>query len=432
MSRVKGLEVISRTSIASYKGSKKRIGEIAGELNVGTVLEGSVRKVEHKVRITAQLINAGNEAHLWSEDYDREFKDIFVVQSDIAQRVADSLAMRLSSVSTQQPQAGATSDLEAYNAYLKGRFYYNKGTTEGLHQAVKYYQEAIRQDASFAVAYAALADTYEQLAGYEGGSAERMPKARTAALKALQLDETVAEAHMALGVVKAFYDWDFAGAGEAFKRALALNPNSAIAHDWYGWYFLYLRRWDEAISQLRRAVALDPVSVTTDSDLGWVLVHAGRWDEAIEQVRATFELDPGNVWMLAVLGWAYIGKGMYKEAVEAYEKAVAASREIIAVSGLAVACALSGDSVRAVKLLDEIMTPSKGRAGQAWYVSNIYRALAFRDRHYRDDFFRWLEKAYEEHDLLLVWSSCSPSWPIDEILTDPRWIAFRKRLGLPP
>ena len=422
--------MIARTSIASYKGSKKKIGEIAGELNVSTILEGSVRKAEHKVRITAQLINAGNEAHLWAEDYDRELKDVFVVQSDIAQRVTDALTTRLGVARTQQTEVGGTRDLEAYNAYLKGRFYYNKGSIEALHQALRYFEEAIRRDASFAVAYAAIADTHEQLAGYEGASAERFTKARTAALKALELDGSVPEAHMALGVVKAFYDWDFPGAEEAFKRALALNPNSAITHDWYGWYLLWFRRWDEATAELRKAVELDPVSVIIGTDLGWELVHAGRWDEAIEQARKIFELDPGNPFALGILGWAYIGKKMYNEALSTFEKGVEASRRDPGdVKSLAVACALSGDMVRALKLLSEI----KEKPGMAWNLATTYRALASRDHRYDSDYFLWVEKAYEEHNLNLVWTSSAVSYlDLGRLHSDPRWIAFRKKLGLPP
>jgi len=319
LSRVQGLEVIARTSTASYKGTKKNIGAIAGELNVGTVLEGSVRTAGGKVRITAQLINATNDAHLWSEDYDRELKDIFTVQSDIAQHVANALAARLASASAAaapsvethvlQSKGAGTKDLEAYNAYLKGRFYYNKGTVEGLHKAIEYFDEAIRNDPSYALAYAATADTYEQLLGYEGVSAEKYSKARSAALKALELDQSLAEAHTALGVVKTFYHWDWAGADAAFRRALALNPNSATTHNWYGWYLLYLRRWDEAIDELRRAIELDPVSIIMKSDLGLGLNAAGRWDQAAEQLQKTLELDPGQAWMLTGLGWAYVGQG---------------------------------------------------------------------------------------------------------------------------
>ena len=269
LSRVKGLEVIARTSIASYKGTKKKIGEIGEELNVGTVLEGSVRKAGGKVRITAQLINATSDAHLWSEDYDRDLKDIFTVQSDIAQHVTNALAAKLTSVSAtggtehvREAHGVGTKNLDAYNAYLQGRFYYNKGTVEDLHKAIKHLDDAIRYDSAYAVAYAALAETYEQLTAYEGGAAELFPKARSAALKALQLDDSLADAHTALGVAKAFVDYDLPAAGEAFRRALVINTNSAVTHNWYGWYLMFLRRSEEGIAELRRAVELDPVSVT--------------------------------------------------------------------------------------------------------------------------------------------------------------------------
>ncbi len=322
LSRVKGLEVIARTSIASYKGTRKNIGQIAGELNVGTVLEGSVRTAGGKVRITAQLINAANDAHLWSEDYDRELKDVFTVQTDIAQRVADALAQQLGISATAQREAGGTSNVGAYNAYLLGRFHYNKGDVEGLHKAVEYYEEAISQDPSYAVAYAALADVHEQIASYEGDSVNRFPKARTAALKALDLDDSVAEAHTALGVVKTFFEWDWGGARESFERALALNPNSALTHNWYGWYLLFLREWDHGIAELRRAVELDPVSIIMNTDLAGGFQHAGRWNEAIVQAHRSDELDPGNPWALNTLAWAHVGKGDYQQALPLFQKLV--------------------------------------------------------------------------------------------------------------
>ncbi len=430
LSRVKGLEVIARTSIASYKGTKKKIGEIAGELNVGTVLEGSVRKAGGKVRITAQLINASNETHLWSEDYDRELKDIFTVQSDIAQRVADALALRLGSSATAQREAGGTSNIGAYNTYLLGRFHYNKGSPEGLHKAVEYFEEAISQDPSYAVAYAALADVHEQLAAFDGDSANRFPKARDAALKALDLDPSVAEAHSALGVEKAFYEFDWIGARESFTRALALNPNSAVTHNWYGWYLLYLREWDQAIAELRRAVELDPVSIIMNNDLALGLEQAGRWDEAIDQSRRTDKLDPGNAWALTTLAWGHVGKGDYEKGLSLFQKLVdVAGREIWALQGLASAYAFSGDAQRALQLLDEMKERSKGKPGRAYEVQVVYWALAARDDRYLTEVYRWLDKAYEERSFLLV--NTSARW-YDGYQSDVRWIAFRKKLGLPP
>ena len=430
LSRVNGLEVIARTSIASYKGTRKNIGQIAGELNVGTVLEGSVRTAGGKVRITAQLINAANDAHLWSEDYDRELKDVFTVQTDIAQRVAEALAQQLGISATAQREAGGTSNVGAYNAYLLGRFHYNKGDVEGLHKAVEYYEEAISQDPSYAVAYAALADVHEQIASYEGDSANRFPKARTAALKAMDLDDSVAEAHTALGVVKTFFEWDWGGARDSFERALALNPNSALTHNWYGWYLLFLREWDHGIAELRRAVELDPVSIIMNTDLAGGFQHAGRWNEAIDQSRRSDELDPGNPWALNTLAWAHVGKGDYQRALPLFQKLVdVAGRDAWPLYGLASVYAFSGDADRALQLLDEIKKKAKGKPGQAYYIQVVYWALAARDDRYLTDVYRWLDKAHEERSVGLVFASSR--W-YDGYQSDPRWIAFRKKLGLPP
>ncbi|HKQ26235.1 MAG TPA: adenylate/guanylate cyclase domain-containing protein [Burkholderiales bacterium] len=429
LSRVQGLEVIARTSIASYKGTKKNIGQIAGELNVGSVLEGSVRTASGKVRISAQLINPNTDAHLWAEDYDRELQDVFAVQRDIAQRVADALALKLG-ISATAPAVAGTANVGAYNAYLLGRFHYNKGDVEGLHKAVEHYEEAISQDASYAVAYAALADAHEQLAAYEADSANRFPKARIAALKALDLDDSVAEAHTALGVVRTFYEWDWAGARESFERALALNPNSALTHNWYGWYLLFLREWDHGIAELRRAVELDPVSIIMNTDLAGGFQHAGRWNEGIDQARRSDELDPANPWALNTLAWGHVGKKDYQQALPIFQKLVeVAGRKAWPLSGLASVYAFSGDTDRALQLLDEIKERSKGKPGQAYSIQLVYRALATRDDRYLADVYRLLDKALEERSVGLVFASSR--W-YDGYQSDPRWIAFRKKLGLPP
>jgi adenylate cyclase len=438
LSRVKGLEVIARTSIASYKGSKKKIGEIAGELNVGTVLEGSVRKAGGKVRVTAQLINAINDAHLWSEDYDRDLKDIFTVQTDIAQHVANALAARLALVSelpstathALEPKGTGTKDLDAYDGYLRGRFYYNKGTVEDLHKAIPHFEDAIRRDPTYALPYAGLADTYANLAGYEGATAELYSKVRSAALKALQLDESLGEAHTSIGIVKAFYDYDLPGAGEEFRRALALNPNSAMTHDWYSWYLLFFPLWDQAITVQRRAVHLDPLALIISTDFGWVLEHAGRWDDAIEHLRKTLELDPGNALLLGALGLAYVGKGMYPEALTTLQKRINTSGRDAEILGmLAQAYALSGDTTKALQMIEEAKDKARNQAGQAWYITQAYRALATRDKHYSNDMYVWLDKAYEGHEMGLVFIS-SVEW--NSFRADSRLIAFRKKLGLAP
>jgi tetratricopeptide (TPR) repeat protein len=288
----------------------------------------------------------------------------------------------------------------------------------------------LRRLPQHALSYAGLADVYGNLVGYEGATTELYSRARSAALKALELDESLAEAHTALGLVKAFYDYDLPGAGEAFRRALALNPNSAMTHDWYSYYLLFFPQWDQAIALQRKAVKLDPLAIIISTDLGWVLEHAGRWDEAIEHLRKTLELEPGNGVLLDALGFAYLNKGMYPEALEAFQKVVDASgREPYALAGLAQTYALSGDTTRALQILDEMKDKARSKSGQAWYVAAAYRALATRDKRHRDDMFRWLDKAYEERSMGLVFVS-SVEWK--PLRSDPRLIAFRKKLGLPP
>jgi TolB-like protein/class 3 adenylate cyclase len=429
LSRVGGLEVIARTSVASYKGSSKKIAEIAAELDVGTVLEGSVRKAGDQVRVTAQLIDATNQAHLWSQDYDRQLRDIFSVQREIAQHVADALARRLGVSAAAQREAGGTSNLDAYNAYLQGRFHYNKGDMEGLHRAVEYYEEAIGQDASYAMAYAALAEVQEQIGAFEADSS-RFPKARTAALRAMELDPSVAEAHTALGVVQTFYDWDWSGARESFGRALALNPNSAVAHNWYGWYLLFQREWDHAIAELRRAVELDPVSIIMSNDLAVGFQLAGRWDESIAQSHRTDQLDPGNLWALNALAWSHVGKGDYEQALPLFRKqADLAGRDMFTLNALASTYAFSGDTQQALRLLDEMKEKFADKPGSAYQIQVVYWALAARDERYRTEVYRWLDKAYQERSFHLV--NTSGRW-YDAYQPDPRWIAFRKKLGLPP
>ncbi len=439
LSRVKGLEVIARTSIASYKGTNKTIGQIGDELDVGTVLEGSVRRAGGKVRVTAQLINTANEAHLWSEDYERELKDIFTVQTEIAQHVVSALAARLGlsparsgGASGPESKGAGTQDLDAYSAYLKGRFYYNKGTVEDLRKAIPHFEEAIRRDPSFALPFSGLADTYGNLAGYEGATAELYAKVRSAAQKALELDDSLAEAHTSLGIVKAFYDYDLAGAGDSFRRALALNPNSAMAHDWYSYYLLFFAQWEEAIAVQRRAVQLDPLALIINTDLGWVLEHAGRWDEMIEHLHKALELDPENALLLGALGLGYVNKGNYREALATLQKRVDSSgRDPEVLCFMAQAYAFSGETAKALQVLEEAKEKARSVPGQAWSIASSYRTLAVAtgDSRYRDDMVHWLEKAYEERAMGLVFISSVEWKPVRD---DPRIIAFRKKLGLPP
>jgi TolB-like protein/class 3 adenylate cyclase/Flp pilus assembly protein TadD len=430
LSRISGLEVIARTSVMSYKGTTKKIAEIGHELNVGTVLEGSVRKQGDKLRVTAQLIGVDNEAHLWAEDYDRDLKGVFAIQKDIAERVATAMAARLGAAKLVAREPARTQNIDAYNAYLRGRFHLNKASVDGVLKAIDYFEEATHIDPSWPVAYAALADAYEQLPIQDDGySKEVYPKARAAALKALELDGSLAEAHTALAVVHTFNDRDWAAADNAFKRALELNPNSAATHWWYAAYLLYLRRFDEGIRATRRALELDPVSIAMNVDLAWALEYPGRFDEGLQQANKALEMDPNNPNALSALGWMYLGKGMFKEAEAAFVREVELfGRDPPWVLGDLVAVyAMAGDTARALVLLDEIRQSSKPASG--WTLVVAYLPLARRDERYRDELFKSLEQSYDERSFWL--SHTSNVW-FKPFHSDPRWVAFRDKLGLPP
>jgi adenylate cyclase len=253
---------------------------------------------------------------------------------------------------------------------------------------------------------------------------------RTRRLMVEELDESVADAHTALAVAKAFHEYDLPGAGEAFRRALALNVNSAVAHNWHGWYLMYLRRSEEGLTELRRAVELDPVSVIMQSDLGWGFWFVGRWDDALEHGRRAQELAPDSAWCLDLLGWAYIGKEMYQHARASFEKEAAdPGRVVTALSGLASMHAYAGETGDALQRLAELKQQFKTAPSQPWLLAVVYCALATRDERYRNEMFQWLHQAYEERSFLLMLSSSVVWRPFH---TDSRWIAFRKKLGLPP
>ena len=292
LSKIRKLRVIARTSIMKYKGTNQDIAEIGRALQVGTILEGSVRKAGNQVRITAQLIDVASQAHLWSEDYDRALQDIFAIQSDIARQVAEALQITLLANEQKQIEQQDTADLEAHNAYLKGLYFYNQGGV-AYDKSRTYFEEAIERDPGYALAYARLADVYVKLPFNSNmPSAEAYANARAAAEKALALNDALAEAHSALGSVKVLADWDWSGAEREFHKAIALNPNYAIAHAEYGHKVLsaVMGRYDDALAELRRAQELDPLSVPIAMQIGWVYNHARRWDQSIAQFQRVLEL----------------------------------------------------------------------------------------------------------------------------------------------
>ena len=315
LAKVADLKVISRTSTQHFKSAPDNLPEIAKQLGVAHVLEGSVQRANDQIRVNVQLVNALTDAHLWAETFDRKLTDIFAVESEIAKTIADTLQTKLSGSEQRAIAARPTESTEAHQLYLKGRFFWNKRTGNDLKKSIDYFQQAIAADPNYALAYAGVADAYVFLPGYTAGAPrDYYPKAMAAAKKALELDDTLAEAHTTLALALWYYDFDFSQANREFQRAIELNPNYATGHQQYGNNTLSaLGRFDEAIAEGKRAVELDPLSLVINADLGMNYYYARRYDEAITQLRKTLEMDPGYYYAHVNLGQVLAAKRAFGE-----------------------------------------------------------------------------------------------------------------------
>jgi serine/threonine protein kinase/tetratricopeptide (TPR) repeat protein len=422
--------VISRTSVMQYKNTHKSLPQIAKELNVDGVVEGSIARSGDRVRVTAQLIDAPSDRHLWADSYDRSPRDILTIENDVAQAIANAIKLKVTSVEKIRLAKIRPISPEAYEAYLHGRYFWNKRTEEDLVKAKGYFEQAIAEDPEFAPAYSGLADTYFYR-GYAFGHAppqDAMPLAKAAVLKALQLDDSLAEGHTSLAMVKMFYDWDFPGAEQEFKRAIALNPNYATAHHAYAILLLALGRPDQSIAEARKAVEVDPFSVPVNNILGTVLGYVKRCDEAIVQYRRTLELDPNLTMAHIGLADSYRCKGLQKEGDEEELEEV--------VKGM----------------VEEGHTPQKieefrkayaipGRRGitekqiafglanwekNHWHVAAYSIALKYASLGEMDQAFAWIDKAIELRSGMLVWLYIGDN----PFRSDPRFREVKRRMGI--
>jgi TolB-like protein/DNA-binding winged helix-turn-helix (wHTH) protein/tetratricopeptide (TPR) repeat protein len=395
LAQISALRVISRTSAMAYKEARKPLPQIARELDVDAVVEGSVLRSGDRVRITAQLIEARTDKHLWSQSYEGELRDTLAVQNSVARAIADQIRINL----TPREQAALRSvdvvNPAAYESYLKGRFFWNKRTADGLRVALAYFNQAIGEDPKYARSYSGLADTYALLGDWQYAAMpakEAFPKAKVAAIKALELDSSLGEAHNSLAFVLDGFDWDLAAAGREFRRAIELNPGYATAHHWYAWHLSLLGRYDEAIGEMRKAQNLDPLSLIINADLAELLVIAHSYDESVEQSRKTIELDPNFALAHNQLAEAYIQKHMYEKAIQELQKAVHLSGDSpIIVANLARAYALSGKRTQTVQLLDSLKKRSDLGNSSAPEIATIYASLGDTDQA-----MSWLEKAYND------------------------------------
>ncbi len=426
LAQISALRVISRTSVMVYKGARKPLPQIARELNVDAVVEGTVLRSGDQVRITAQLIEASTDKHLWSQSYEGDLRDTLTLQKKVASAIADQIRINL----TPREQAALKNvevvNPEAYESYLKGRYFWNKRTADGLKVALAYFKQAIEEDPKYAQAYSGLADTYALLGDWQYAvmtPKEASPQAKAAASKALELDSTLGEAHNSLAFVLDGFDWDFDSAGKEFQRAIELNPGYATAHHWYAWHLSLLGRYDEAIVEMRKAENLDPLSLIINADLAELLVLAHSYDESIGQSRKTIEMDPNFALAHNQLAQAYLQKHMYDKAVAELQEAVKLSGgSPTCIANLARAYVASGKRSEAVKLLGDLKKLSNPGHSNASEIAMIYASLGDRDQA-----MNWLEKGYDERfnpGVLL-----RPGF--DPLRSDSRFQNLVRRIGLP-
>ena len=424
LAKIAELKVISRTSTQRFKSASNDLRQIAQQLGVANILEGSVQKANDQVRVNVQLINALTETHLWAETYDRKLTDIFAVESEIAKTVADVLKARLTGSEQHVIAARPTENAEAHQLYLKGRFFWNKRTGNDLKKSIDYFQQAIAADPSYALAYAGVADAYVFLPGYTAGSPQDCyPKAKAAAKKALELDDTLAEAHTALALAIWYYEFDFSQANREFQRAIELNPNYATGHQQYGNNTLSaLGRSNDAIFEGKRAVELDPLSLVINADLGMNYSYARRYEEAITQLRKTLEMDSGYYYAHVNLGQTLAGKRAFNEAIAEYQKARALNDDPFVLALLGHAYASSGNKTEALKILDQLKEISRER-----YVSIYSFAIVYVGLGDKEEALRWLERCYQDRaGADIGWIRVDPL--VDPLRGDPSFEALAEKI----
>jgi adenylate cyclase len=410
-----------------YKSTRKPLPEIARELDVDAVVEGAVARSGDHVRITAQLIYAPTDRHLWAEAYDRDLRDILSLQSEVAAAIAREVRVAL----TPEEQVGLARrppvNMAAYEAYLKGRYYWNQRTEAGLRKGIEFFQQAIELDPTSALAYSGLADCYTGL-GYLSYLAPKdaFPAAKTAATHALELDATLAEPHASLACARLYYDWDWAEAEREFQRALALNPNYATGHHWYSVYLTARGRPQEALVQIKQAQKLDPLSLVINTDIGFEAYYSGRYDEAIQQLRSVIAANPSFPLAHLWLGRTYQQKWMYEEAVTEYKQAGSVLRDWpVTMAAMGNVYGLSHQRREALKVLGELKKLSKQKYVTSYGVALVYAGLGENDQA-----FAWLDKGYAERTHWLVWLKLDPRW--DSLRSDPRFQDLLRRMDLPP
>ncbi len=424
LSQLSQLRVMARSTVFRYKGKDVDPQKVGYDLGVRAVLTGRLIQQGDNLTIRTELVNVSDGTELWGEQYNRKMSDLVTVQQEIARDISERLRLRLTGEQRQQLNKGSTSNTEAYQLYLKGRYHLNRQTEDGYKRSIDYFQQAIAMDPNYAQAYAGIADAYIVATDWYLPNREAMPKAKAAATRALEIDDTLAEGHVSLGTVRVFYDWNWSETDKEYRRAIKLNPNYADAHQWYSFYLGVVRgQYSEAIAEAKQALQLDPLSLNANQVLADALFTARQYDQAIEQCRKTIELDQNFWWAHESLGALYERRGQFQEAIAELQKARQLDNNPLILAKLGRAYALSGKRAEAQKLIDELKELSKQRYVSSAIVAEIYAALGERDQT-----FEWLEKGYEERSIGMLFLKTDPLW--DGFRSDPRFANLVRRVGL--
>lgn len=426
LTHVGDLHVIARTSAFAYKGKSVTVAEIGRDLNVETILEGSVRKAGNRLRITAQLVDTTSGHHLWSQRYDRDMDDVFAIQDEITSAIVDELKPKLLGQEKAKLAKRQTVELPAYQLYLKGRFFWNKRGAQNLEKAIEYFNKAIEEDRNYAAAYAGLASSYMLIPIYSSvPPAEYARKARDNALKALKIDDSLAEAHASMGFIKVWYERDWDGADTHFKRASVLNPGCANTPHWRSQSFLFRGRFEEAVREMERAFELDPVSAVINKDLATAYFFTGQYDRTIEFCTKALEIEPKMLFAHYHIGLVYLAGSMYEEALEEFQKENQFQPDMPGISNALIVFTYMkmGKKELAKKILNQTVEQSKQRYAPPSFLASSYIAVGDKDKG-----FEFLKKAYEQQDCWLVVLKLGPVY--ETVRSDLRYIEMLKKMNL--
>lgn len=425
LAKIGALRVLSRTTAMHYKSVRRPLPEIARELGVDAVAEGTVLRAGERVRISVQLVHAPTDNHLWAESYDRDLRDVLALQSEVAQAVARQIQVKLTPLEQARFAQVHPVDSEAYEAYLKGRYYWNRRIGKELPKAAQCFQRAIEKDPSYAAAHAGLADSLSSLGTWSFVCPnEGCGKAKVAALRAVELDPGLGEAHVSLAWITAWYDYDFATAEGHFERAIELNPRYATGHYWFGFFLAYLGRYEEGYTELRRAIRLDPLSAVIHWGLGFVYWCWRRYDKAVEELQRTIALDPNFAPAHAFLGWVYSLESLHELAITSLRTAVQLSQGSQWLGSLGRVYAAAGRREDAREILQQLKELSKQRYVTPYVLGQTHAALGE-----IDEAFRWLEIGYQERAAWMVVLKIDPH--LDPLRSDPRFEDLLRRMNFP-